>query len=286
MRRSVRNRSWQAGVAIGVFVVATQVRTLLRHIPPFLSLWRSTPELANLVVNSLQAALAFLGLWVAHRLRPRAALAELGLRAPVVPAVGFALGASLPMLVGFALTSPPSPNLSMGNVVLLALVFPFAEELLFRGYCFRQLHERAGWGFWSASLAVALVFGLGHSYQAVTGQLGLAGLLGVVAITGAGSVLFSWVFVRWSYNLWAPFALHAAMNLWWEVFAVDQTALGGWLANVARLLTVALAIGFTLMRSRRHRARRSAQPEGSVRPSDDQDVLSRVRVIGSGAVVA
>ena len=31
------------------------------------------------------------------------------------------------------------------------------------------------------------------------------------------------------------FGLHASMNLWWEVFAIDDTALGGWLANGARL---------------------------------------------------
>jgi len=40
------------------------------------------------------------------------------------------------------------------------------------------------------------------------------------------------------------------MNLWWEVFAVDDTALGGWLANVARLLTIALAIVLTIYKDR------------------------------------
>jgi hypothetical protein len=31
------------------------------------------------------------------------------------------------------------------------------------------------------------------------------------------------------------------MNLWWEVFAVDDTALGGWLPDDARLATVVIA---------------------------------------------
>ena len=40
------------------------------------------------------------------------------------------------------------------------------------------------------------------------------------------------------------------MNLWWEIFAVDGTALGGWLANGARLLTVFLAVMLTIYKDR------------------------------------
>ena len=40
------------------------------------------------------------------------------------------------------------------------------------------------------------------------------------------------------------------MNLWWEVFGVAETALGGWIANGARLLTVALAILLTIYKDR------------------------------------
>ena len=45
-------------------------------------------------------------------------------------------------------------------------------------------------------------------------------------------------------------ALHSAMNLWCEVFAVDDTALGGWLANGARFTTVAIAILLTIFKDR------------------------------------
>jgi hypothetical protein len=40
------------------------------------------------------------------------------------------------------------------------------------------------------------------------------------------------------------------MNLWWELFGVAETALGGWIANGARLLTVALAILLTIYKDR------------------------------------
>jgi hypothetical protein len=40
------------------------------------------------------------------------------------------------------------------------------------------------------------------------------------------------------------------MNLWWEVFGVADTALGGWIANVARLFTVVIAILLTVYKDR------------------------------------
>jgi hypothetical protein len=40
------------------------------------------------------------------------------------------------------------------------------------------------------------------------------------------------------------------MNLWWEVFGVAENALGGWIANAARLATIALAILLTIYKAR------------------------------------
>jgi hypothetical protein len=48
---------------------------------------------------------------------------------------------------------------------------------------------------------------------------------------------------------WPVFGLHAAMNLW-EVVAVDDTALGGWLANGARLATIVVAVLLTIYKDR------------------------------------
>jgi hypothetical protein len=75
-------------------------------------------------------------------------------------------------------------------------------------------------------------------------------LLGIVAITGTGGIGFCWFFMKWRYNIWAIFGLHSLMNLWWEVFAVDDTALGGWLANGARLATVIIAVLLTIYRDK------------------------------------
>jgi len=45
------------------------------------------------------------------------------------------------------------------------------------------------------------------------------------------------------------------MNLWWELFAVDESALGGWLANGARLTTIGIAIFLTLRQAKRQAQR-------------------------------
>ena len=40
------------------------------------------------------------------------------------------------------------------------------------------------------------------------------------------------------------------LNYWWELSAIDHTAMGGWYANGARLATIALGILLTVYRDR------------------------------------
>jgi hypothetical protein len=123
---------------------------------------------------------------------------------------------------------------------------PFAEEVLFRSFMFRQLYRRARLGFWLSALIPSVLFALGHLYQSNE----FWELVGISAITGLGSIRACWIFLRWQDSLWAIVGLHSLMNLWWEVFAVDDIALGGWLANPARLLTITLAVILTIYKDR------------------------------------
>jgi len=238
-----RSRTWYAAVATLVFLAANYLSDLMR----LLQLKRFMPWLVVLGIrNTLEVSLCFVGVAIAHRFGFRRSAAELGLRAPVGRAVAFGMLASAPMLIAFAWAFRPNPNMTFLTVGVGCIVAPFAEEVLFRAFLFRQLYRRARLGFWLSALIPSVLFAAAHVYQATAP----AELLGILAITGAGGLLSCWVFTRWQDNVWTVFSLHALMNLWWEVFAVDETALGGWLANAARLATVGLAILLTIYKDR------------------------------------
>lgn len=190
--------------------------------------------------------LCFFGVFVAHGTGVGRSARELGLRAPVGRALAFSLLASLPMLLVYGLTSSVNPKMTFLGVAVGCVIAPFAEEVLFRSYLFRQLYRRARLGFWLSALFPSVLFALAHLYQSK--QAGE--LVGILAVTGLGSILTCWIFLHWQDNLWAVFGLHSLMNLWWEVFAIDDTALGGWLANAGRLGTIALAILLTIYKDR------------------------------------
>ena len=105
--------------------------------------------------------------------------------APVGRGLAFAVIASLPMLIAFAATSSVNPKLSGLGVLVYCFVAPFAEEVMFRGFLFRQLYRRARLGFWLSALLPSALFALAHVYQSND----LSELLGIVAITGSGGLL-------------------------------------------------------------------------------------------------
>lgn len=219
------------------------------------------PELADLVapgldgygraavMKTMQLALVLLAIVLVRRKDGSGALAELGLRAPIGRAFVVAFAATSPMLVIFAATGALRVEYSLVVFAVTAVFSPIVEEVLFRGYAFGQLYHRANWSFWAAILVPTVFFSLSHLYQADS-LLSAAGILGITAI---GSVWFAWLYMRWD-NLWVPIGMHALMNLWWYLFEVDTTALGGWLANGARLLTIVLSIVITIWHGRLVRA--------------------------------
>jgi hypothetical protein len=70
-------------------------------------------------------------------------------------------------------------------------------------------------------------------------------MVGIFLITGTGAGVFSWLLKEWQ-NLWIPIGLHIGMNLWWEVFSVGATALGGWFPFALQTASVLLAIALTI----------------------------------------
>jgi uncharacterized protein len=85
--------------------------------------------------------------------------------------------------------------------VVIWTLAALGEELAYRGYLLNRVAELAGGGrtAWLASLCgVAVLFGLGHLYQ---------GLTGVVDSTVSGLV-FGGLYLASGRNLWVPILTH------------------------------------------------------------------------------
>jgi hypothetical protein len=230
-----------------VLAVVTYAHEVLWRFGFYRSLHQRHPfYIAESLDKLLGALLCCLAIYAMHRVGLRGITRELGLAAPILPAMTFAFLASSPTLIGFALTRKVAPDLSFPPLLFLTVFSPFVEELEFRGFGFWQLYRRARWPFWLAILPPAVLFGLGHIEK---GQ-GWIEVAGIFLLTAAGSAVFSWVLDQWQ-SLWAPFGLHLLMNLWWDIFSVSNTTLGGWFPFALQTTTVALAILLTWQAKRR-----------------------------------
>ena len=87
----------------------------------------------------------------------------------------------------------------------------------------RQFQRGTRWPFRVAVWPSVVLSGWGH----VEKNENLLEGAGLFFLTGSGGLLFARLVCRWQ-NLWVPMALHICMNLWWELFSVSRTAIGGW----------------------------------------------------------
>lgn len=93
------------------------------------------------------------------------------------------------------------------TAICAVLLAPIAEETLFRGLIFSNLHQKSRIAAYAVS---ALVFAAVHVWQYV-GQVGWGGaLLCAVEYLPAG-VALGWTFEK-SDTVWAPIAVHALIN--------------------------------------------------------------------------
>jgi membrane protease YdiL (CAAX protease family) len=243
----VTRRSWNiAAITVAVLILASYTHEIISRVPRYEWLHSHRPFYVAESLDKIGGtAMCLLAVWWMYRKGPLGISRELGLSAPVLPAIAFALVASLPMLIGFAITRSLTPHIEILPLLFLTILSPLVEEIEFRGFGVRQLQRGTGWSFWVAVWPSALLFGLGHVEQ---GQ-SLREMAGLFFLTGAGGVAFAWLVYRWQ-NLWVAVVLHICMNLWWELFSISKTAIGGWFPFTMQNLTMLLAIFITLYRTR------------------------------------
>lgn len=216
--------STQSGQLVRHFVDAGSVRGL-----PYLR--ASLASLSDALVMLVLAS-------VAARRSPRSVVAFTGLGAPTLGPVLWSLLLFLPAVGICFAAADLAAGTRVEDVLWKAIGGPFVEEFVYRGLAVGLLMRLCGWPLLAACLWPAVFFGVAHAGQGSD----LGSILGIVAITGAGGLLFGWLFVRWGFNIWPPILLHVGMNALWLLFDLGENAIGGWFGNVLRLGIVVLAV--------------------------------------------
>src|SRR5260370_14930548 len=250
-------RSWiVAGVTLAILILVDYAHELLARLAAYRDLYRAHAFYVPESIDKLAGlALCALTVWFLSTNRFRTVSRELGLSAPLLPSIAFALIVSSPMWIGFALTRKLTPHVQPIPLLFLTVLSPFVEEVEFRGFGVRFLQRGTGWPLLLVLLPSALLSGFCHVEQGQTFQE----MAGLFFLTAAGGVTFAWLVYRWQ-NLWVAVALHVCMNLWWELFSVARSAIGAWLPFALQTLTMVLAILVTLRRTRRRNISAAGQP--------------------------
>lgn len=238
------SRQWIVIGAVCAVLVAMEF-SLLRYIPGYSGLREAFPYYIGQSYRSF-AEVVFVVAIAAGALRGsgQPLLGVLGLNTAPWNGLKAAALMVLPLYAVFAFAFSIA-GFVPAEVLYLAFISPFAEELVYRGFAFGMLRKVAGWGFWPAALLPAAFFAWGHLDQAND----LAATIMTVVLVGGGAILFSWLFEKWN-GLWVPLALHIMMNFAWNLFAVGDGAFAGTLPTIMQLTTVVAALLITVFRHR------------------------------------
>jgi membrane protease YdiL (CAAX protease family) len=211
------------------------------------------PYLVSALISVIDILL-MLGLVAAvARLSPWRLLASSGFAAPIRGPLAWSVAWFLPALLACIALATPAADIAAADLLWLSIGAPLSEELLYRGLAVGVLVRLCGWHWAAACVWPAMFFGIVHAGQGAD----LMSIAGIVTLTALGGLLFGWLYVRWTFNLWAPVLLHVGMNGLWLLFALGENALGGVAGNLVRLGIVLLAVVATLRMTRER-----AEPAG------------------------
>lgn len=177
-------------------------------------------------------------------IKPKELFSFLGLSGNILKGFGIALLCVLPLYLMFPFFGNINTELTCSVIYDRAILTGFKEELVFRALMFGLLFRYAKTGFFWAVILPALYFGSVHLYQGHD----VLSALAAFGVTFIGALYFSWMYVEWNFNLWIPAGLHILMNGAWFVFTMEGTevAAGGVISNIARIISIALAVVITI----------------------------------------
>lgn len=200
-------------------------------------------SILGLSVKALSLVLVVLMMTVVV-IRPKELFSFLGLSGNALKGFAVALLCVLPLYLVFPLFGSLNTELTFSGFYDGCILTGFKEELVFRAFMFGLLFRYAKTGFFWAVVLPAIYFGSVHLYQGHDALSALAAF----GVTFIGALYFSWMYVEWNFNIWIPVGLHVLMNGAWFVFTMEgtQVAAGGLISNIARIVSMALAIAVTV----------------------------------------
>jgi uncharacterized protein len=215
---------------------------LLRPLGSHLTWMKSVPYSYSALVSAIDIVVMVALICLAARQTPATTLQQSGVLADPRQALRWMLLWLLPALLLCLAFGAYNPALQPLDLLWKGVFGPFSEELFYRGLAIAALVRLCAWRWWLACLWPALFFAIAHFAQGKDWQ----SALGIVAITGAGGMLFGWLFVRWRFNLWPAILLHVGLNSLFLCFDLGENALGGWLLNGMRIGVVLIAVWVTV----------------------------------------
>lgn len=244
------------GVIAFITILGILGPKLLWSLEGYKSEVRSWPvDFQYLIHPAIRMILVVIGTGIVYKMRTTDQRLTMGLKVGSSRAFNaFALGfmCTLPMLLLGFLSRTSSP--SHYEVLYTAISPGLTEEIFYRAFMFGLLVQAARCPMWTAAILTAIVFGLAHiDITPDEGQTILGQLNAWNAMIALGGFMFAWIYYLSNWNLWIVIALHIGMNMWWDMFDLTDTPLGGFGATLARIIPIALAVFLVMDAQERRR---------------------------------
>lgn len=204
--------------------------------------WIANSTLSVLVIGALSALRWWRAVGFRRPAQPRDLLLFLPLLLPVLLNLG--VGLDVPSLWLFT------------QLLALALLIGFAEEVIFRGLMLNALKAR---GLWQAAVITSLLFGLSHSLNLLSGKNG-ADILIQIAYALAVGFAFAALVLK-NGLLWPLVIAHTLIDFSSFIGKADIPAFWNAIAGVA-LTFVFMSYGLYIMRQKG--AEPTTRPDGRV----------------------